>query len=229
MRAHGDLIASGRDADIFECGSEQVLRRSRNGRSMAGEAQTMEFVRSRGYPVPKVSEVSDDGLDLVMERVDGPTMVDAMTARPWRIGRMARQLADLHVAVHELPAPSWLKPAPCGEGDRLLHMDLHPLNVLMAPSGPVVIDWTNASRGDPWVDVAVTWALVVAGEVPAGRLEAVVTGIGRRVLVRAFLKPFAGERLRSTLAEVVPWKCKDPNMSDLEQASMWALLGRQSA
>ncbi len=195
---------------------------------MALEAQAMEFVRSRGYPAPEVSEVSDDGLDLVMERVDGPTMVDAMTARPWQIGRMADQLADLHVALHELPAPPWLKRAPCGEGDRVVHMDLHPLNVLMAPSGPVVIDWTNASRGDPWVDVAVTWALMVAGEVPASRLEALLTRIGRRVLVRAFLKPFAGEQLRSALAEAVPWKCKDPNMSDLEQARMWALLGRQS-
>ncbi len=196
---------------------------------MAVEAQTMEFVRSCGYPAPHVSEVSDDGLDLVMERVDGPTMVDAMTARPWRIGRMASQLADLHVALHELSAPSWLKPASCGEGDRVLHMDLHPLNVLMTPSGPVVIDWTNASRGDPSVDVTVTWVLMVAGEIPTGRLEAVVTRLGRRVLVRAFLKPFAGEQLLSALSEVVPWKCKDPNMSDLERARMWALLARQSA
>jgi aminoglycoside phosphotransferase (APT) family kinase protein len=229
MRAHGDLIASGRDADIFECGSKQVLRRSRNGRSMAGEAQMMEFVRSRGYPVPRVSEVSDDGLDLVMERIDGPTMVDALMARPWRIGRMASQLADLHLALHELPAPLWLKQAPCGDGDRVLHMDLHPLNVLMHPSGPVVIDWTNASRGDPSVDVAVTWVLMVAGEVPASRMEAFVAGIGRKLLVRRFLKPFADEHLRSTLAEVVPWKCRDRNMSDLEQARMWSLLGRQTA
>ena len=107
-------------------------------------------------------------------------------------------------------------------------MDLHPLNVLMGPSGPIVIDWTNASRGDPWVDVAVTWALIVAGEVPTSRIEAILAAIGRRQLIRAFLKPFAGEHLRSALAEVVPWKCKDPNMSDLEQARMWSLLRRQS-
>ena len=194
---------------------------------MANEAKTMEFVRSHGYPSPRVSEVSDDGLDLVMERIDGPTMVEAFGARPWRIGRMAGQLADLHVSLHELPAPLWLNRAPCGEGDRLLHMDLHPLNVLMASSGPVVIDWTNASRGDPSVDVAVTWALIAAGEVPAGRAEALLVGVGRKLLVRRFLKPFAGDHLRSILAEVVPWKCKDPNMSDLEQARMWSLLGRQ--
>jgi aminoglycoside phosphotransferase (APT) family kinase protein len=229
MRAHGELIASGRDADIFAYGPTQVLRRSRNGRSMADEAQTMEFVRSHGYPAPRVSEVSDDGLDLVMERVDGPTMVDAMAAQPWRIGRMAGQLADLHVSLHALPAPLWVKRAPCGDGDRLLHMDLHPLNVLMGASGPVVIDWTNASRGDPSVDVAVTWVLIVSGEVPARRMKAILLGVGRKILIRRFLKPFAEEDVRSALIDVVPWKCRDANMSDLERSRMRALLGRHSA
>jgi aminoglycoside phosphotransferase len=85
VEAPGGLIASGRDADIFEFGPGRVLRRSRNGRSMATEARTMEFVRSHGYPVPEIFEVSDDGTDLVMERIDGPTMVDAGAARPWNL------------------------------------------------------------------------------------------------------------------------------------------------
>ncbi len=194
---------------------------------MAAEARTMEFVRSQGYPAPRVSEVSEDGLDLVMQRVDGPTMVDAMAARPWRIGRMAGQLAELHLSLHELAAPPWLKRAPCGDGDRLLHMDLHPLNVLMGSSGPVVIDWTNASRGDPSVDVAATWVLIVSGEVPAGRMKAILLAFGRKILIRNFLKPFPEQDVRSTLAEVVPWKCQDANMSDLERARMRSLLGRQ--
>ena len=58
----GPLLAAGRDADIFEYGSGLVLRRSREGRSMAREAQVMEYVRSQGFPVPAVEEVSDDGL-----------------------------------------------------------------------------------------------------------------------------------------------------------------------
>ena len=53
----------------------------------------------------------------------------------------------------------------------MLHLDLHPLNVLMGPDGPVVIDWTNARPGPPGLDVAMT-ALILAGvsltgEVPA--------------------------------------------------------------
>lgn len=33
-----------------------------------------------------------------------------------------------------------------GEGDKVVHLDLHPLNVIIGPKGPVVIDWTGASR-----------------------------------------------------------------------------------
>jgi tRNA A-37 threonylcarbamoyl transferase component Bud32 len=50
-----------------------VLRRSRHGRSMAGEARIMEYVRQHGYPVPAVEQVSDDGTELVMQRIDGPS------------------------------------------------------------------------------------------------------------------------------------------------------------
>jgi aminoglycoside phosphotransferase (APT) family kinase protein len=226
MQAPGDLIASGRDADIFEYGHGQVLRRSRNGRSLTDEARIMQFVRSQGYPVPEVVEVSDDGCDLVMERIGGPTMVEMCEARPWRIGQMGRALAELHQRLHELSAPDWLKVAPCGEGDRLLHLDLHPLNVLMAPAGPVVIDWTNASRGSPSSDVALAWALIASGEVPTNRLESILLGVGRRILLRAFLKPFAKEELRSVLNEVIEWKCRDPHMSEIEKLRMRQLASR---
>ncbi len=223
MEAPGGLLASGRDADIFEFGPGRVLRRSRNGRSMATEARTMEFVRSHGYPVPEIFEVSDDGTDLVMERIEGPTMVDAGAARPWNLRRFGRQLAELHQAVHRLPAPAWVADAPCGSGDRLLHMDLHPLNVLMAPGGPVVIDWPNAVRGDPAVDVALTWVLIASGEVPAGRAKAAVLGLGRKLLLDAFLKPVLDDDCRAILGDVVEWKCTDPNMSATEIERMRAL------
>ena len=47
----------------------------------------MEYLRGHGYPVPAVDEVSEDGTDLVMERIDGVSMVDFMTRRPWTIRR----------------------------------------------------------------------------------------------------------------------------------------------
>jgi Phosphotransferase enzyme family len=191
---------------------------------MLAEAKTMNFVRSHGYPAPEVFEISDDGCDLVMERIDGPTMVDAGAARPWSLRRFGRQLAELHQSLHRLPAPEWVGTAPCGRGDRLLHMDLHPLNVLVARSGPVVIDWTNAAAGDPLVDVAVTRVLIASGEVPAGRAKAALLHVGRKLLLDAFLKPFAGAPLDAHLADVVDWKCTDANMSSREIERMRSMV-----
>ncbi len=112
MRAPGRLLASGREADIFEYGPGLVLRRSRPARSMAGEARTMSYARDHGYPVPAVEELSDDGTDLVMERIDGPSMVEALGRRPWTVRRQGAVLAELHRRLHEIPAPDFLGAAP---------------------------------------------------------------------------------------------------------------------
>jgi aminoglycoside phosphotransferase (APT) family kinase protein len=220
----GPLLASGRDADIFEYGPGQVLRRSREGRSMAQEARVMEYVRSQGFPVPAVTEVSDDGLDIVMERIDGADMVAVIGKRPWEIRRQGRILADLHRRLHELTAPDWLPDAPIGLGDRFLHLDLHPLNVMMGPTGPVVIDWANACRGDPNVDVAVAWVLMAAGEVSTNRLLGAILGRARAALVKSFLDSFDVEEVKQVLGEAVAWKVLDAHMSAGEQASMWQLV-----
>ena len=101
-------IATGRDADIFDAGPGRVLRRSRRGNSQEREAKVMEYVIARGYPAPEVYEVSDDGLDMVMQRVDGVTMLDDLGDHPWRLRRYALMLADLHTQLGVIPAPDWL-------------------------------------------------------------------------------------------------------------------------
>ena len=181
----------------------------------------MEHVRSQGFPVPAIAEVSDDGRDMVMERIEGADMVAVMTKRPWTIPRQGRRLADLHRRLHVLAAPDWLEDAPVGRGDRIVHLDLHPLNVMIGPKGPVVIDWTGASRGDPAVDVALAWVLMAAGEVPTGRLIGAILGRARSALVKSFTRSFDLDELRRVLPDVVTWKVSDPHMSDAEQARMW--------
>jgi aminoglycoside phosphotransferase (APT) family kinase protein len=219
----GPLLASGRDADIFEYGPGLVLRRSRPSRSMHLEANTMEHVRSHGYPVPAVESVSDDGADLVMERLDGPSMLGALERRPWSLGRCASVLADLHHRLHEIPVPPWIPDAPFGEGDSLLHLDLHPLNVMMTSRGPYVIDWPNAVRGDPSADVALTWVLMACAAIPGGGAKAALLGRFRASLVKSFLGHFDLAPVRACLESAVSWKVQDPHMSAQEQAAMWAL------
>jgi len=72
----------------------------------------------------------------------------------------------------------------------LLHLDLHPLNVMMAPRGPIVIDLANAARGDANTDVALTWALMSAGEVPTRGVKGKLVRVFRARLIRGFIGAF---------------------------------------
>jgi hypothetical protein len=183
----------------------------------------MTYVRDLGYPAPEVFDVSDDGRDLVIARVDGPNMLDSAATRPWRIARHGRELADLHKRLHALSAPTWLPEAPVGSGGAILHLDLHPLNVLMSDHGPVVIDWTNAARGDPSVDGCLTWALIASGDPPVNRLMLTVLRYARGRFLNAFLDALGDDFDRSEIARVVEWKATDPHMSAIEVARMRAL------
>ena len=196
---------------------------------MADEARTMAFLRAQGYPVPAVEEVSDNGLDLVMERIEGLSMVDALAKAPWMVRRQGRTLAELHHRLHRIEAPEFLGPAPVGTGDRVVHLDLHPLNVMMSPKGPIVIDWTGASAGDPLVDVGLAWVLMAAGQIPGKGAVTKILGWGRALLVGAFVSQFDRRAVASRLRDVVTWKVTDPHMSEAEVAAMWNVVERAEA
>jgi hypothetical protein len=216
MDSPGDLIASGRDADVFAYGNGRVVRRSRNGRSMATGVKTRAFVRSHGYPAPEIFDVSDDGVELVMEPIDGPAMVNGAESRPGKIRSYGRSLAELPWSLHALPAPAWLADAPFGSGERLLHLNLQPLNVLLSKNGPVEIDWPNAVRGDPKIDAAVTWILMFSGELPTRRAKVAVLGVGDTSILHVFLSSLPKDELRRVLSEVIEWKCQNPHLSAAE-------------
>jgi len=99
-------------------------------------------------------------------------------------------------------------------GDRLLHLDLHPLNVIMSPQGPVVIDWPNARCGDPMADVAVTYALVACGHIPLPRpVAAALDKVRTPMLRRFFAKRYLGASFYRRVAEMAELKCFDQNMA----------------
>ena len=128
-----DLLGSGREADVYAIGAGRVLRRYRRGDDATVEARLMTYLRGRGFPVPEVFEAHE--ADLIMERLDGPTMTEAMTAGRLGVAEGAATLIRLHHRLHELPPRLGRAP-----GDRILHRDLHPDNVMLTARGPVVID-----------------------------------------------------------------------------------------
>jgi hypothetical protein len=94
-------------------------------------------------------------------------MTADLARRPWRVLSHARLLADLHARLHRVPPPEQLSPRL--EGDQaMVHGDLHLDTVILAPRGPVVIDWANAGRGRPEDDVAMAWLIIAASEMPGG-------------------------------------------------------------
>jgi tRNA A-37 threonylcarbamoyl transferase component Bud32 len=219
----GELLAQGRAADVFDAGPGRVLRRYREGErdDAVPEAEAMEHARRHGYPVPEVYEAN--GRDLVMERIDGRTMMADIASAPWRVWRHGRTLADLHNRLHEIPAPPGAE-APLGRGERLCHFDLHPDNVLMSPGGPLVIDWSNAARGDGADDDALTWAIMATSVVPGSRVFSAIAGAGRDLLVKAFLKGVDSDAARERLPEMAERRLAlDPHLLEPERRRLEAL------
>ena len=222
----GEPLASGRDGDVYEFGPGLVLRRARDGRVIEGEARIIEFVRERGMPVPAIHEVRAGGTEIVMERIDGPTMVDAFSRRPWQIQRHADVLADLHRQLHEIGAPDWLPQLPDG-GDRVVHLDLHPLNVLYGPNGPVLIDWPNASRGCPETDLAQTWLIIESADVSDQGLVARIGAPVKAMLVKRVIRHFDRDAIVPFLRPVAEVRATDRNMRPKEIESMFAIVDRE--
>jgi aminoglycoside phosphotransferase (APT) family kinase protein len=78
--------------------------------------------------------------------------------------------------------------------------------VILSPSGPFVIDWTNARRGNPALDVALTWVIVATSGGPLAR-----------VFLRWFLPHFDRDELLRALPAAADLRVDDVNVTDRER------------
>jgi serine/threonine protein kinase len=204
------LLASGRTADVFDLEDGTVLRRFRDGWPAEPEAATMLYLAERGYPVPQVRSVR--GPDIVMDRVDGPTMAQAFGNGTLALDEGQRLLAGLHDRLHALPPR-----AGTDAGDRILHLDLHPENVLMSVDGPVVIDWSNATEGPPGYDIAVTAIIYAEIVLYPGHPYAAVCGPA----LKSFLR-YAGVPAPEMIELALALRTKNPTLTEDEKSRLTA-------
>ena len=206
------FLARGRAAEVFEHSPGRVLRRYFRPENTAREAAVMAYARERGYPIPAVEVLSDT--EMLLEKIDGPTMLEDLVRRPWLAGSHARTLAGLHRRLHAIEAPPWLDAF--GEGGALLHLDLHPANVMLGTRGPVVIDWPNARRGAGEADVAYAWLIMATSDTTGTPRPLLVAAI-RGLFVRAFLSHFDRGSLEGVLPLCARARTADLNVHDSER------------
>jgi aminoglycoside phosphotransferase (APT) family kinase protein len=185
-------IRQGRASSVTDLGDGRILRAG--GRPEA-EARMMAVAGAHGIGVPAVHEVRPDAL--VMELVPGRTLLERIRRRPWELPGAARLIADLHERLHAVPY----------DGGRLVHFDLHPDNVLLAPRGPVLIDWTNAHAGDPDADVALTWLIAETS-----------AGLGGRIFAWLFRRIVGRDAIRRGFPGASAFRLADPHVTDAERA-----------
>jgi uncharacterized protein (TIGR02172 family) len=178
-------------------------------------------IHGAGLPVPAVYEVIEvDGRPgIVFEHVHGHSLVKDVERKPWTLFAAARLLAELHARLHQCPAPAglpsqrdqiahWVNRAPgvsdehrdkarchlaqLPDGGCVCHGDFHPANILLTAKGPVIIDWSTATRGHPLADVARTSVLIESAPLPpetALHLRLLMK-VSRRLLHAAYLKRY---------------------------------------
>jgi len=216
----GALIAQGRDGDVREYGPDLVIRTSRSGADVGVERELMAYLHKHRYPVPRLYPHHDDGA-MVMDRIDGPTMLADLTSRPWRMRRHATSLAGLHARLREIPPPPGMRRL--GAGNSFLHLDLHPNNVLISDSGPVVIDWTRAAMGPADLDVALTWVIIKTGPVSGNFIARVIGRTFRETFAKLFERAAGEQRIRATAGAAAELRLLDTNLLVAERAAVFRL------
>ena len=174
------------------------------------EARVARAILASGLPVPTVGDVIQvNGRNgLVYQRVDGETMLKKMITEPWNVFSYAHLMAELHFKMHastiqaDIPSqrqklsskirraealPEHLRAKALDaleampDYNRLCHGDFHPGNILIAAQGEIVIDWIDASNGNPLADVARTTILAL-GATETRQIQ----GLLQKALVRMF-------------------------------------------
>jgi Ser/Thr protein kinase RdoA (MazF antagonist) len=171
-----------------------------------------------GFAVPAVGEmVTVDGrAGITYQRVKGVTMLEVLRKAPWKVIPLTRQLAALHVDMHSRiadklpnshdvlthkirhasPLDEHIKEEVINhlkrlsQGNKLLHGDFHPDNIMLTPDGPVIIDWIDATMGHPLADVARTSLLARVGSPPPTTIYEHIMALFSKLFHRIYIEHY---------------------------------------
>ena len=232
------VVGQGRTADIYAWDNHQMLKLFHTGWSLSAveqEAHISQVVHATGLPAPASGgTIEINGrYGILFERIDGPSMLHQLGARPWSALSLLHAFADLHINMHTqtiatgefpsqrqqlthqirqaspLPA-AWMAAALTAldrlpDGTCLCHGDYHPDNVLMSTRGPIIIDWSEATTGNPLADVARTALIFRMGAPPPGGMSPLLIGSARAVAQVMYLRRYR-KRDPAVRAELAAWR-----------------------
>ena len=218
------------------------------------EMKIARAVHASGVKTPTVKElVTVQGRNgLVYERVRGESMLTLFQRNPWKVFGYARTLAHLHVQMHacsfttDVPKQRarlqrklrdadalsvLLKTAllksleSLPDADNVCHGDFHPANILLTETDATVIDWIDASGGNPLADVART-SVILLGAAASSQVSNPLLKIFVRTFHAAYVREYfrrkpggydeyrrwlpimAGARLSENITELESWLVK---------------------
>lgn len=212
----------------------KLYRASQPKSDAVREAEVLGVVARAGVRAPRAYEVLEfyGRWGVVMDRVDGRPFAEVMlthhsAAAPY-FGAMARLQASLHAAsgVGLMPLKTRLgrkieqasaladpvrqrlrdRLQSLPDGDRVLHGDFHPYNILGTLEDAVIVDWLDATVGPPAADVCRSWLLMqtVSLEMAEASLGAYLAIAPiERAAVFAWLPVLAAARLAENVPEEV--------------------------
>ncbi|MCH7954026.1 MAG: phosphotransferase, partial [Chloroflexi bacterium] len=184
------------------------------------QAAILQAAAGAGVRVPAVYgvETVDGRHGMILERIDGDDLFEIIARNPWRIFSLSSLTARLQANMHQKAAPPALSPirerhrraasssgAPqefiaaalksldrLPDGDRLLHGDFHPGNIMLGDQGPVIIDWTNAMRGSPEADFARSMLILRLGAPPSNLplLIRIFALFARSLMIRTYNRTY---------------------------------------
>jgi aminoglycoside phosphotransferase (APT) family kinase protein len=224
-------IAGGWDTQIWRVSSADctyALRvfRAEQLNAFKREAAVMRVVRAGGLPVPKVHAegVSGGRPALLLSWCPGLPLLAAVRAQPWRVWSLGVALGQMHARIHALPVPAALtNVVPIWDPGRedlaanllarlqqpastsLLHLDYHPLNVMVDGEQVTgVLDWANVAVGDRRADLARTVTLMRLPPLPPGT-PAIVQLVMRPLLEAAWRSGYRELQMVDPFVDMAPF------------------------